>query len=168
MELWFLHPEGAPDPKPYLTTAAYASQGRFSPNDRFVAYTSNQSGRPEVYVRPFPESARAEWTVSKGGGTMPRWRGDGKELFYVSADSTMMAVDVGTTTPDLQVGLTKALFRAPIFGGVFTAGTTTNVTRYDVTADGTKFLINAVAGRTDAGATPITVVLNWPELLKPK
>jgi hypothetical protein len=165
MELWFLHPEGAPDPQPYLTTAAYASQGRFSPNDRFVAYTSNQSGRPEIYVRPFPESARAEWTVSKGGGTMPRWRGDGKELFYVSGDSTMMAVDVSTSTPEFQVGLPKPLFRAPISGG--SLSTTTNVTRYDVTADGTKFLINAVRPeRTAAEATPITVVLNWQEELK--
>jgi hypothetical protein len=71
------------------------------------------------------------------------------------------------SVPDIQVGLAKPLFRAPIFGGVFSV--TTNVTRYDVTADGQKFLINAVLPeRTGAEGMPITVVLNWPELLKGK
>jgi hypothetical protein len=134
-----------------------------------VAYTSNSSGQNEVYVQPFPVAAGGKWQVSQGGGGQPRWRRDGKELFYISADSKVMAVPVGTTatatTPLFTPGVPKALFAAPIWGG----GTTTNVTRYDVTADGQKFLINALPTDTTTAAspTPITVVLNWTAGLTP-
>ena len=100
--------------------------------------------------------------ISINGGVAPRWRRDGKELYYISSDSKVMAVDV-STTPTFQKGVPKALFAAPIYG----AGTATNVTRYDVSRDGKKFLINSE--RSDAPAadmTPITVILNWPALLR--
>jgi hypothetical protein len=116
---------------------------------------------PEICVQPFPTASVDKTMVSRGGGVAPRWRRDGKELFYISADSKMMAVEV-STSPVLKVGIPKVLFQAPIWGG----GRTQNVTRYDVTADGRKFLINSVA---EAGAPPrpaITVVLNWTGLLK--
>jgi hypothetical protein len=99
---------------------------------------------------------------STNGGTQPRWRRDGRELFYISADSKMMAAGV-TTTPEFKnTGAPRALFTAPVPGGGFI-----NPFRYDVTPDGQKFLIDAVA--TDEAATrplPITVVLNWQTLLK--
>ena len=161
-ELWFLPLKGDAKPQPYLRTGFYDSQGRFSPDGQFIAYTSNASGKNEVYVQPFPDSSSGKWPVSKGGGVQPRWRRDGKELFYISADSKMMAVDV-TTNPTFRAGIPKVLFPAPIWGG----GSVQNVTRYDVTADGKKFLINTVASEDGASAvTPITVVLNWEALLK--
>jgi predicted Ser/Thr protein kinase len=147
-------------PRRYLAGQFDESQARFSPDRRFVAYTSDESGKNEVYVQPFPEASGGKWVVSKGGGTQPQWRRDGKELFYISADSKMMAVDV-TTTPVFQSGNPKALFAAPIWASSLI------VTRYDVTHDGRKFLINALG--TDAAAvsaSPIEVVLNWQIVLR--
>ena len=159
-DLWFLPlMPGNPDdrkPKIYLKTEFNENQGQFSPDGRFVAYASDSSGRDEIYVRPFPRASDNKWTVSQGGGVAPRWRG--KELFYISADSKMMAVDV-TTNPMFKPGIPKALFQAPILGGAIAR----HVIRYDVTADGKKFLINSAAAE---GPSPITVVLNWKALLK--
>ena len=163
-DLWVLPMTGDDrKPRPYLQTDFQESQARFSPDSRFVVFTSNASGTTEVYVRPFPESLGGLWKVSQGGGAQPRWRRDGKELFYISADSKLMAVEV-TTTPAFKASVPKALFTAPIWGGGTGA---TNVTRYDVTADGQKFLINTAPGSASSGSatppapTPITVVLNW-------
>ena len=143
-------------PRPYLETES-ASQARFSPDGRYVAYTSGESGQNEVYVRPFPTASGGKWMVSKGGGNQPHWRRDGKELFYISADSKMMSVEVAAAPGAFEAGAPKALFAAPIFGSG-----TTNTTRYDVTADGKKFLINSVPAETTPGVlSPITVVLNW-------
>jgi len=160
--LWVLPLEGERKPTPYLKSEFTESQGRFSPDGHFVAYSSNSSGKREIYVQPFPNPQGGKWIVSKGGGGQPRWRRDGKELFYISADSKMMAVEV-STAPVFKAGVPKVLFPAPIFGG----GNTNNVTRYDVTADGKKFLINSVLPEASAPAlSPITVVLNWTALLK--
>jgi Tol biopolymer transport system component len=161
-DLWFLPlMPGNPDyrkPKIYLKTAFNENQGQFSPDGRFVAYVSDSSGRDEIIVQPFPRASDGKWTVSQGGGVAPRWSGNGKELFYISADSKMMAVDV-TTNPKFKRGIPKALFQAPISGGA----NARHVIRYDVTADGKKFLINSAAAE---GPSPITVVLNWTGLLK--
>ena len=162
-ELWLLPLTGDDKkPKPYLQQDGFnVTQARFSPDGRFVAYTSNASGTPEVYVQPFPEAASGKWMVSREGGIQPRWRRDGRELFYIAADSKVMAVPV-STVPTFTPSTPIALFAAPIFGG----GTTTRSdTRYDVTSDGQKFLINAVLPETTAARpvppAPITVVLNW-------
>jgi Tol biopolymer transport system component/predicted Ser/Thr protein kinase len=154
-DLWIL-PMTGDDRKPriYLQTEFHESQARFSPDARWVAYTSNESGVNEVYVRPFPDASAGKWMVSKGGGNQPHWRRDGRELFYISADSKMMAVDV-LAGPAFRSGVPKALFPATIMGGA----SATNTTRYDVTADGKKFLINSVQDVRDP--SPITVVLNW-------
>jgi len=161
-DLWWLPLEGEAKPQKYLATEFAESQGRFSQDGHFVAYSSNASGRSEVYVQPFPNAAEGKWMVSAGGGTAPRWRRDGKELYYISADSKMMAVEV-STTPTFKKGVPKELFSAPIWGG----GGSVNVTRYDVTANGQKFLINSVQSEAAGGeVTPITVILNWPQLLK--
>jgi Tol biopolymer transport system component len=154
--------DGERKPTQYLKTEFTESQARFSPDGHFVAYSSNLSGRREIYVQPFPNPQGGRWVVSNGGGSQPRWRRDGKELFYISPDSKMMAVDVNTT-PVFKAGAPKVLFPAPIFGG----GNAINVTRYDVTADGQKFLIISVpAGASAPAITPITVVLNWTAGLK--
>ena len=164
LDLWTLPLDGEAKPQKYLATEFNESQGRFSPDGHFVTYASNASGRSEVYVQPFPNAGEGKWMVSTDGGSAPRWRRDGKELYYVSADSKMMAAEV-STVPAFKKGVPKELFSAPIWGG----GGTTNVTRYDVTGDGQKFLINAVPSEASgAEITPITVILNWPELLKKK
>jgi Tol biopolymer transport system component len=165
-DLWVLplnpvNPSGN-QPEPYLKTEFNETQGRFSPDVRFVAYVSDSSGRYEVYVQPFPRASDAKKTISTAGGISPRWSGDGKELFYISPDSKMMAVEV-STSPIFKAGTPRPLFQAPIWGG----GTFHNVTRYDVTADGKRFLINSVtADAATSAPTPITIVLNWTALLK--
>jgi Tol biopolymer transport system component len=165
-DLWFLPlMPGNPDyrkPKIYLKTAFNENQGQFSPDGRFVAYVSDSSGRDEIIVQPFPRASDGKWTVSQGGGVAPRWSGNGKELFYISADSKMMSVEV-STNPVFKAGIPKALFQVPIWGG----GTTHNATRYDVTAGGKKFLINCAMAEGGASApSAITVVQNWTALLK--
>ena len=105
-----------PKPQPYLKTEFNESQGQFSPDGRFIAYRSDASGRDEIYVQPFPTASSGKWTVSTGGGIAPRWSGDGKELFYISADSKMMAVEV-STNPVFKAGIPKALFQALDLGG---------------------------------------------------
>jgi serine/threonine protein kinase/Tol biopolymer transport system component len=158
-DLWFL-PLTGDNRKPvlYLQTAASESKARFSPDGRFVAYTSDASGMNDVYVQPFPEASGGKWKI--GSGYQPYWRRDGKELFYISTDSKLMAVDV-TTNPAFKAGIPKALFPAPIWGPPMF------VTRYDVTADGKKFLINTLRPEaTGAASTPITVVLDWQAGLK--
>jgi Tol biopolymer transport system component len=147
-------------PEPYLKTGFSESQGKFSPDGRFVAYRSDASGRDEIYVRPFPVASGGMWPVSTGGGIQPRWRGDGKEILYISADSKMMAVEV-SANPVFKAGIPKALFAVSVWAGA----STRNVTRYDVTADGKKFLISVPLAAAGAPA-PITVVLNWTALLK--
>jgi len=163
LDLWVL-PFTGDDRKPalYLETDFNKSQARFSPNGRFVAYTSNASGKNEVYVQPFPTASGGKWQVSQGGGNQPRWKRDGTELYYLSADSKMMAVDVAES-PAFKPGVPKALFPAPIWGGA----TTINVTRYDVTGDGKKFLINTLGAESaPTASSPITVVMNWMAELK--
>jgi Tol biopolymer transport system component len=165
-DLWVLPlTSGKPgdrQPEPYLKTRFNESQGRFSPDSRFIAYTSDVSGRNEIYVQPFPTASGDRVTVSRGGGVAPRWARDGKELFYISDDSKMMAVEV-STDPVFKAGIPKVLFQAPVWGG----GISRIPTRYDVTADGKKFLINSLPAEAGAPATsPITVVLNWTALVK--
>ena len=153
---------GGGKPEPYLQTEFNEGQGRFSPDGRYVAYRSDSSGKDEVYVQPFPAASGGKWTVSQGGGSSPRWRGDGKELFYLSPDAKMMSVEV-STNPVFKAGVPKALFQTAIY---MSGGPTRTVTRYDATADGKRFLINSrVVGRT-APPSPITVVLNWTRLLR--
>jgi Tol biopolymer transport system component len=157
-DLWVLGLEGDRKPTPYLQTAFDESQGQFSPDGRWVAYRSDESGKPEIFVQPFPlsEGGGGKFQVSNGGGAQPRWRRDGKELFYVVNDRTVMAVDVNTG-PFFQAGAPHRLFDAAFHvGGAWF--------HWDVTADGKKFLINAVA--QESAGSPLTVVLNWQAGLK--
>jgi hypothetical protein len=106
-------------------------------------------------VRPFPPSSGGQWQISTGGGTQPRWRPDGKELYYIAPDAKLMAVPIAANGSTLQPGTPVALFQTRIYGG----GGNVNVRQqYDVARDG-RFLINVATG--DAGASPITLLLNW-------
>lgn len=140
--------------KPFVVVQSSANegQGQFSPDGHWVAYTSNESGLSEIYVIPFPPSpSGGRWLVSKGGGVMPRWRRDGKELFYISPDSQMMAVDV-TTNPVFQSANPHSLFQTDIVD----TGIRTGPMSWDIAPDGRFLIISDTS--TDAA---ITVVLNW-------
>jgi Tol biopolymer transport system component len=164
-DLWVLPDPGkaAGDSKPipYLVTPQNEVQAQFSPDGQFVVYTSNESGIGEIYVRPFPASAGGKWLISNGGGSQARWRPDGKELFYLTPDTTLMTVEV-STKPDFRAGVPKPLFRVPVTGGV--GGAPGIAWRWDVSPDGQRFLVNTAP--EDRSSTPVTVVANWGGLLK--
>ena len=133
--------------------------GVISPDSHWIAYESDESGRSEIYVRAFPpgEGRSNKTRVSSDGGAQPRWRADGKELFYMATARTLMAADV-RTQPEFQVDAPHALFTPP---QVYGAASTLRV--WDVTGDGKRFLVNAVSGETSSTAT---VVSNWEAALK--
>jgi eukaryotic-like serine/threonine-protein kinase len=152
-------PGNDPKPVPFLQTGFNEEQGRFSPNGRWVAYVSDQSGLNEVYVRGFTTdfssgsaSTGGSVLVSRGGGTAPRWRGDGRELFYLAPNGKMTAVEV-MAGQEFHVGTPTPLFQAP--PGAIVG---------DVTADGKRFLLVTPAG--PSASVPFTVVLNWTAGLK--
>ncbi len=111
-DLWILPLLGDRKPFPILQSSYSEANGEFSNDGKWIAYDSDESGKTEVYVRPFPDVQSGKWQVSSGGGTLPRWRRDGKELFYVSADADLMAVDISTVS-GFQAGLPKRLFSLP-------------------------------------------------------
>ena len=159
-DLWtFSIPEHRPFP--FLQTAFDERQGRFSPDGRWIAYSSNESGTWEVYVQSFPSSG-GKSQVSTNGGGQPQWRRDGRELFYLSADRKLMAVEVSTSGPSFGAGPPKELFllRIPPIG---LTGGPRNF--YAAAGDGQRFLVNALVG--DPAAYQTTVVLNWTADLKP-
>jgi Tol biopolymer transport system component len=139
-----------PDRKtfPLVQSAAVDCCSRLSRDGRWLAYTSAESGRAEVYVQPFPV-ATGKWLISSAGGAQARWSADGKEIFYASPDNKIMAVELHTDSGTFEVGAPKPLFSIhPRAGGW----------PFDVSRDG-RFLINETIG--DQTGTPITVVLNW-------
>ncbi len=146
--------------KPWLVTDADERDPAISPDGRWEAHGSNESGVYEIYVRPFPGPG-GKWQVSRSTGSQARWRGDGRELFYLSPDGKMMVVEAKTTPSGFEAGAPSALFDAPVARPqLFPA------TPFDVTADGQKFLIVCPAG--GASSAPLTVVVNWPEGLAEK
>src|SRR5450432_2279989 len=104
-------------PAPFANTEFNEQQGQFSPDSRWIAYVSDESGRPEIHVQAFPVPAGggSKTLVSRDGGTQPRWRRDGKELFYVSLDGKIMAVDVSGEQA-FKTSVPKSLFQVPIYG----------------------------------------------------
>jgi hypothetical protein len=137
---------------PFLPGPGNQSNGEVSPDGKWVAYASDESGNWEIYVTIFP-SGVGKWQVSRGGGTEPRWRGDGKELFYLGPTGTMTAVAV-STVGTFSTGTPTPLFQ---FHGR-AAISSTDVFSYDVSKDGKRFLVNRYV--KPASITPLTVVLN--------
>ncbi|HYT31056.1 MAG TPA: hypothetical protein VEO37_00560, partial [Thermoanaerobaculia bacterium] len=153
-DLWVLPLFADRKPIPFLQTEFNEGQGQFSPDGRWLAYFSDESGRREIYVQAFPASG-GKWQISTTGGMFPRWRRDGKELFYIAADRKLMAVEV-QTDPTLQADRPRALFETHVFGAP--------VIPYTVSADGQRFLFNTPT--EEAFSSPITVVVNWTAELK--
>ncbi|MEQ1947970.1 MAG: protein kinase [Bryobacteraceae bacterium] len=157
-DLWIL-PLAAPatgdrKPIPFVATAAGESFGQFSPDSKWIAYSSVESGRTEVYVQGFapdhsPAVGGGKWQISSAGGDKPRWRRDGKELYYLAPDRTLMAVPIRGGA-SLSPGVAAPLFQTRA-AGYFP---------YDVGADG-RFLINTLPEPNASVPTPITVFLNW-------
>ncbi|MFB3098471.1 MAG: protein kinase [Acidimicrobiia bacterium] len=150
-DLWILPVGGEEEPIRYTTKTAAEVSGRFSPDGRWIAYASTETGRMEIYIKPWPDGG-GKLQVSTGGGNDPRWRADGKELFYLEAARRLMAVPVdapGDGTLDL--GVPAALFETTNDG-------------YEPSSDGQRFLF--VEFLQGTAAPPATVVLNWPALLE--
>jgi eukaryotic-like serine/threonine-protein kinase len=141
-------------PAKFASSPAEKIQGNFSPNGHLVAYASNESGRVEIYVETVPKSDR-KWPVSTNGGYEPRWRADGREIYYLSADRSLMAVSVGE---DPSFGVPKPLFRMPVAPGIAPYRT-----HYVPGRDGQRFLVNMTI---DAPPQPITVVVDWTAAIK--
>jgi eukaryotic-like serine/threonine-protein kinase len=144
--------EGDRKPRAFLSTNFTETGAHVSPDGRWVSYTSDESGRPEIYVRPFSEPG-GQWQISTAGGINGRWRDDGKEFYYIAPDGQLMAVPISTRGSTLEPGAPVALFQSRSnLGGNLTRG------QYRVAPDG-RFLINVTTG--DATSSPITLLLNW-------
>jgi Tol biopolymer transport system component len=163
-DLWIVPMSGGKTgdhkPIPFLVTPADETFGQFSPDTKWIAYSSDESGRRDVYVQGFvpdhvPAAGIGKWQISTAGGDKPRWRRDGKELFYIALDGKMMAVPVKSSATTFEPGLAIPLFETHVTGFI----------PYDVAPDG-RFLLNTVAQDAAANTSPITVVLNWTAGLK--
>jgi Tol biopolymer transport system component/tRNA A-37 threonylcarbamoyl transferase component Bud32 len=148
-ELWTLPLFGDRKPVPYLQTGFNQTAGQFSPDGKWVAYVSNESGKNEVYVRPFPASS-GKLMVSTSGGLRPKWRGDGKEIFYLGPGGELMAAKVKQNGSALAIDVASTLFQTSVEGFLHS---------YDASADGQRFLI--VTTTPQKLPSPITVVVNW-------
>ncbi len=152
-ELWILP---ASDPKhsvPFATEYQDQADARFSPDGKWLAYTSTETGSPEVYVRPFPGPG-GTWKVSVAGGFLPQWRGDGKEMFYLSPDSKVMAVPVALA-PAFHAGTPAELFSLK-----------SSASNFEASRDGKRFLVNTIP--EGAGSPPLNLLLNWTALAEKK
>jgi hypothetical protein len=165
-----------PERKPFVFAEA-ASQGRFSPDMRWIAYISRESGQAELWVRPFDPAlptgspaSSGKWMISRGGAVSARWRGDGKEIFYTAPDGSMMSVEINTSprSPVFDAGAPKPLFKNLNMSGFIG-------TYWDVSQDGKRFLLPfmpTVQAASNAAPpppgfnAPYKVVLNWTSLLK--
>src|SRR6267154_4692855 len=155
-DIWVQPLEGDKKPLPFLVTEFKEREARFSPDGHWVAYTSKESGHYEIYVRSFAMNsagtaveASGKWQISNGSGFQPRWRGDGRELYYSSQDGQLMAVEIATN-PEFKPGKPQPLG--------FSAGDAT----WDCTADGRRFLVAAPKmAPKSKGPEPYTVILNW-------
>jgi eukaryotic-like serine/threonine-protein kinase len=158
LELWTLPVDGDRKPIPFMKAPFGVIQGQFSPDGRWLAYSSNESGKWEVHVAPFPGPG-GNWQVSNGGGSEPRWRRDGKELFYMAPDGKIMAVDVIADTT-FEAGTAKPLFLTHRRETI----SSTDMFTYDVSPDGQRFLVNTDV--TESNFSSLTLVLNWAAGLK--
>jgi hypothetical protein len=161
-DLWTLPLTGGAAPSPYVRAPGNQGMAQVSPNGRWVVYTSTEAGPLEVYVQSYPKPG-ARYQVSTGGGTQPRWRGDGREIFYrspvLAGIGTTLAVTVDTDGDALRFAIPEQLFTMPVGPSAHIAP----IYSYDVTPDGKRFLITRLPGEggTSGAQVPITVVVNW-------
>jgi eukaryotic-like serine/threonine-protein kinase len=159
-DLFALPVAGERTPTPVVSTPFDESHGQVSADGKWIAYESSETSQMEIYVRPFP-SGTGKWQISAGGGFWPRWRGDGRELFYVdrTVAGKLMAVSIAVTGATLQPAAPKALFD---FSSIGALAHTSVYHTYAVSRDGQRFVFpRPVAGSADETASPIIVVTNW-------
>ena len=164
-DLWALPLTGERKPFPVVQTSFDDIEGQFSPDGRWLAYASNESGRYEIYIRPFPEPG-GKWQVSTAGGLQPQWRRDGTELSYVAPDNRLMAVPIrlASATRAVDAGMPVALFPTRLASGAFVLAAGYGArAQYAVAPDG-RFLMNVSVDETVT--SPITIVQNWTAGLK--
>ena len=149
--IWLLPLSGDRKPFPWLGTRFHETSPRFSPDSRWIAFESNESGSPEVYAA-LTEGAKNKRRISPAGGRLPRWRADGRELYYLAPDGTLMAVPI-QPGPGLETGAPLPLFRAD-----------PQIENYDPAPDGSRFL--AIAPVERVRESPIRVIANWTEAMK--
>ena len=155
-DVWVLPMTGDRKPFPYLTGPFDETQARISPNGRWLAYMSDESGRSEVYVQSFPD-ARGKWQVSNNGGQDPVWRGDGTELFYLSTDQQLMTMPVDPKAASFEVVIPKVVFPIRVLVPVGARN------HYGVSSDGQRFYVVAPLAGRSVGTT--NVVVHWtPEV----
>jgi Tol biopolymer transport system component len=156
-QVWLLPLNGDHKAVPVAQSGSLSQDARFSPDGRWIAYASNQSGRFEVYVIPSDRTS-GKWQISSAGGLQPVWRRDGKEIFYLALDNALMSVRITLRKEAVELGAVRQLFRVPKL-----VGATGNFTAYDVAPDGQRFL----ALETPQSTPPtITVVTNWTAELR--
>jgi serine/threonine protein kinase len=145
------------DPIPFPRPAAQDRDGSISADSRWFLYSSIQSGRRDIFVRSMPDAGvQGRWQISKDGGAQPIWRADGKEILFVSSDGRMMSVPIESGPAVFKPGVPKALFQTRLHQDT--------ARDYDVTSDGKRFIV--AEPLSGGGSIPITVILNWPELLQ--
>jgi serine/threonine-protein kinase len=162
-DVWIVPLIGDHQPAPLLQAPSIERNAEISPDGRWIAYESLETGRSEIYVRPFPSVTAGKWPVSTGGGSQPLWARSGKELFFVAPSGALMSVPVGGGTP-LTIGPP-----ARVFDGSFVWVLPTYAGRqYDVSSDGQRFLVMKPSSSQDQADVPtsITIVQNWTEELK--
>jgi eukaryotic-like serine/threonine-protein kinase len=157
-ELWAMEARPGSVPFSVVKSPTRARDGRFSPDGKWVAYAADESGHYEVYITPFPGSGPRS-QISSGGGQGPRWRQDGRELYFYSPAGTVMAVPISVTNGEVHAGNPRRLFTARLGSTSFLSPV------YDVTADGKKFLIYGI-GDSNAPQIPLSLVTNWRQMLK--
>jgi Tol biopolymer transport system component len=165
--LWYQPLSVDTKPQIYLESQSVKTEAQFSPDGRWLAYTTNESGSFQVVVQSFPDPKISKTVTTRNGGSQPRWRRDGRELFYLAADGKLMSVPVKTGDM-FEIGSETALFQTPLTGPTVNFGA--GPFRYDVTADGKRFLIiapvNNNSSASTADTTPITAIFNWSAGLK--
>ena len=187
-DVWAVPVTGDKKPFPLLQSPAAEQFPQVSPDGKWLAYQSNETGRNEIYVKPFPDGA-GKWQVSTDGGTFPRWRGDSKELYFY-LDNQMFAADIRAAGSSVEAGSPRVLFGLP---SPSTLAGHSPYHRYAVTADGQRFLVSILGaapgrgrgadlasnvaslaessnalGGVPGAVSPVTVVLNWERMLKGK
>ena len=159
-DLWLLRLMGEAKPQPILQTNAAEYYGAISPDGRWLAYSSSEAGRPEIWVASFPDASN-KWPVSRDGGNFPRWRGDSKELFFLGPNAEIMAASVDGRGAAFVVGQIEKLFASRTRNVGFAGAIATN---YDVTPDGQRFLI--IDTETVAAEPSTTFLVNWTAVLR--
>jgi Tol biopolymer transport system component len=157
-DLWMLPMAGERKPVSFLQTTYNESDGHFSPDGKWIAYVSNESGTDQVYVAPFPGPG-GKWQISSTGGSRPTWRRDGREIVYLAPDDKLMATEVSAKNSNFEVGAVHPLFQTkPQRTGSFFP------TLYDTGRDAQRFLVNTSSAQKST--TPVTLVVNWTADLK--